>query len=48
MMKKNLLEKKRSIKAKTIVDEKRTTKSSTPELELTESEIKIKDVNFLK
>ena len=40
--------KERSIKAKIKEDEERITKSNTPELELTESEIKIKDVNFLK
>ena len=40
--------KERSIKAKIKEDEERINKSNTPELELTESENKIKDVNFLK
>ena len=40
--------KDRSIKAKIKEDEERTNKSNTSELELTESENKIKDVNFLK
>ena len=40
--------KERSIKAKIKEDEQRTNKSNTPELELTENENKIKDVNFLK
>ena len=40
--------KERSIKAKIKEDEERTSKSNTPELELTEDENKIKDVNFLK
>ena len=40
--------KERSIKAKIKEDEERTTKSNASELELTESENKIKDVNFLK
>ena len=40
--------KERSIKAKIKEDEERTTKSNAPELDLTESDNKIKDVNFLK
>ena len=40
--------KERSIKAKIKEDEERTTKSNAPELELTEGDNKIKDVNFLK
>ena len=40
--------KERSIKAKIKEDEERTTKSNTAELELTENDNKIKDVNFLK
>ena len=40
--------KERSIKAKIKEDEERTTKSNAPELELSESDNKIKDVNFLK
>ena len=40
--------KERSIKAKIKEDEERTTKSTAPELELTEGDNKIKDVNFLK
>ena len=40
--------KERSIKAKIKEDEERTAKSNAPELELTESDNKIKDVNFLK
>ena len=40
--------KERSIKAKIKEDKERTSKSIAPELELTESENKIKDVNFLK
>ena len=40
--------KERSIKAKIKEDEERTIKSNAPELEITESDNKIKDVNFLK
>ena len=40
--------KERSIKAKIKEDEERMAKSNSPELELTESDNKIKDVNFLK
>ena len=40
--------KERSIKAKIKEDEERTSKSNAPELQLTESDNKIKDVNFLK
>ena len=40
--------KQRSINAKIKEDEKRINKSNDSELELTESENKIKDVNFLK
>ena len=40
--------KERSIKAKIKEDEERTSKINTPELELTEDDNKIKDVNFLK
>ena len=40
--------KERSIKAKIKEEEERTTKSNAPELELTESDNKIKNVNFLK
>ena len=40
--------KERSINAKIKEDEERTTKTNAPELEITESENKIKDVNFLK
>ena len=40
--------KERSINAKIKEDEERTTKSNAPELELSEGENKIKDVNFLK
>ena len=40
--------KERSIKAKIKEDEERSSKSNTTELELTEDENKIKDVNFLK
>ena len=40
--------KERSIKAQIKEDEERTIKRETPELELTESDNKIKDVNFLK
>ena len=40
--------KERSINAKIKEDEERTTKSNTAELELTEGDNKIKDVNFLK
>ena len=40
--------KERSIKAQIKEDEERTIKRDTPELELTESDNKIKDVNFLK
>ena len=40
--------KERSIKAKIKEDEERIVKSNTPELELTENDTKIKDVNFLK
>ena len=40
--------KERSIKAKIKEDKERTSKSIAPELELTESDNKIKDVNFLK
>ena len=40
--------KERSIKAKIKEDEQRTSKSNTSELELTEDDNKIKDVNFLK
>ena len=40
--------KERSIKAKIKEDEERIAKSNAPELELTESDNKIKDVNFLK
>ncbi len=43
-----LSRKERSIKAKIKEDEERITKSNATELELTESENKIKDVNFLK
>ena len=42
------LKKRKKVKAKIKEDEERTYKSNTPELELTESENKIKDVNFLK
>lgn len=40
--------KERSIKAKIKEDEERAVKSTAPELESTESDNKIKDVNFLK
>ena len=40
--------KERSIKAKIKEDEERIVKSNTSELELTENDTKIKDVNFLK
>ena len=40
--------KDRSIKAQMKEDEKRIVKKDTPELELTENDNKIKDVNFLK
>ena len=40
--------KERSIKAKIKEDEERTTKSNASESELTETDNKIKDVNFLK
>ena len=40
--------KERSIKAKIKEDEERISKSNTSELELTEDDNKIKDVNFLK
>ena len=40
--------KERSIKAKIKEDEDRTAQSNAPELELTEDNKKIKDVNFLK
>ena len=40
--------KERSIKAKIKEDEARTDKNNNPELKLTESDNKIKDVNFLK
>ena len=40
--------KERSIKAKIKEDEERTTKSTAPNLELTQSNNEIKDVNFLK
>ena len=40
--------KERSIKAKIKEDEERNSKSNTSELELTEDENKIKDVDFLK
>ena len=40
--------KERSIKAKIKEDEERMAKSNSPELELTEVDNKIKDVNFLK
>ena len=40
--------KERSIKAKIKEDEERTIKSNAPELEISESDNKIKDVNFLK
>ena len=40
--------KDRSIKAQMKEDEKRILKKDTPELELTENDNKIKDVNFLK
>ena len=40
--------KERSINAKIKEDEERTPKRNAPELELTESNNKIKDVNFLK
>ena len=40
--------KERSINAKIKEDKERKTKSNTPELELTEGDNKIKDVNFLK
>ena len=40
--------KERSIKAKIKEDEERNSKSNTPDLELTEDDNKIKDVNFLK
>ena len=40
--------KERSIKAKFKEDEERTSKSNAPELELSEDDNKIKDVNFLK
>ena len=43
-----LSRKERSIKAKIKEDEERTSKINTPELELTEDDNKIKDVNFLK
>ena len=38
----------KEIKAKIKEDEERMAKSNSPELELTESDNKIKDVNFLK
>jgi len=40
--------KERSINAKLKEDEEKSVKSNTPELELTENDNKIKDVNFLK
>ena len=40
--------KERSIKAKIKEDQERTNHNNTPELELTENDNKIKDVNFLK
>ena len=40
--------KERSIKAQIKEDEKRTLKKDTPELQITENDKKIKDVNFLK
>ncbi len=40
--------KDRSIKAQMKEDEKRIVKKDTPELEITENDNKIKDVNFLK
>ena len=40
--------KERSIKAKIREEEERTVKNKAPELELTENDNKIKDVNFLK
>ena len=40
--------KERSINAKIKEDEERNNKSNAPELELTEGDNKIKDVNFLK
>ena len=40
--------KERSINAKIKEDEERATKSNAPELELTDGDNKIKDVNFLK
>ena len=43
-----LSRKERSIKAQMKEDEERTVKRETSELELTENDNKIKDVNFLK
>ena len=40
--------KERSINAKLKEDEEKSVKNNTPELELTENDTKIKDVNFLK
>ena len=40
--------KERSINAKLKEDEEKSVKNNTPELELTENDNKIKDVNFLK
>ena len=40
--------KERSINAKLKEDEERSFKNNTPDLELTENDNKIKDVNFLK